>query len=109
MKRNAILQSAIALSVLCALVLAGGCQTPGKVVSTEPSEVCPQCENQTVTTPIKGLTYTKHVCPMCKNIETDASKTSAALAVYTSQDIETVHVCEHCQSVVTPCPVCSQK
>ena len=109
MKRNAILQSAIALSVLCALVLAGGCQTPGKVVSTDSSDVCPQCETQTITTPIKGLTYTKHVCPMCKTIETDASKTSAALATYTSMDIETIHVCEHCESVVTPCPACSKK
>ena len=109
MKRNAILQSAIALSVLCALDLAGGCQTPGKVVSTNPSDLCPQCETQTVTTPIKGLTYTKHVCPMCKNIETDASKTSAALASYTGMDIETVHVCKLCEAVVTPCPACSQK
>lgn len=104
-----MLKSAIALSALCALVLAGGCQTPGKVISTEPSEVCPQCENQTVTTPIKGLTYTKHICPLCKTVETDASKTSAALATYASMDIETVHVCEHCESVVTPCLACSKK
>ena len=108
MKRNAILQSALALSVLGALVLAGGCQTPGQVVATQKSEVCPQCETQTVTTPIKGLTYTKHVCPACKNVETDATKTSAALATYTSMEVETVHVCEHCKSVVTPCPACSK-
>ena len=108
MKKNIIVKSAIALSVLSALILISGCQTPGKVVSTETSEVCPQCETQTVTTPIKGLTYTKHVCPMCKTIETDASKTSAAMASYTSMDVETVHVCEHCQAVVMPCPGCSK-
>ena len=79
------------------------------VISTNSSDVCPQCETQTVTSPIKGLTYTKHVCPHCKTVETDASKTSAAMATYTSMDIETVHVCEHCESVVTPCPACSKK
>ena len=104
-----MIKSAIALSVLSALILISGCQTLGQVVSTEASEVCPQCETQTVTTPIKGLTYTKHVCPLCKTVETDASKTSAAMADYTSMEIGTVHVCKNCESVVTPCPACSRK
>jgi len=92
----------------CSLILIAGCQSPGKVVSTQTSVVCPQCEMQTVTSPIKGLTYTKHVCPGCKMVETDEAKTSAALANYTSMNTETVHVCEHCKSVVTPCPACSK-
>ena len=108
MKRNSILKTATTLAVLCTLILIVGCQTPGEVVSTQTSDVCPQCEIQTVTSPIKGLTYTKHVCPTCKTVETDASKTSAALTTYTSMDIETVHVCDHCKSVVEPCPVCSK-
>jgi len=108
MKRNTLVKTAIALSVLSALILISGCQTPGKVVSTEPSAVCPQCETQTVTSAIKGLTYTKHVCPHCKTVETDASKTSAAMSAYTSMDVETVQVCKHCESVVTPCPACSK-
>jgi hypothetical protein len=106
MKRYSILRITATIAVLCTLILIIGCQTPGKVVSTDSSAVCPQCETQTVTTPIKGLTYTKHVCPLCKNVETEASKTSAAMASYTSMEKETVHVCKHCESVVMPCPVC---
>ena len=105
---KSILKATAATVVLGTLILIVGCQSPGKVVSTQTSDVCPQCEMQTVTSPIKGLTYTRHICPTCKDVETDAAKTSAALAIYTSMDIETVHVCEHCKSVVAPCPVCSK-
>jgi hypothetical protein len=95
-------------AVLSTLILIVGCQSPGKIVSTQTSDICPQCTMQTVTTPIKGLTFTRHICPTCKDIETDESKTSAALASYTSMDIETIHVCQHCESVVTPCPLCKK-
>ncbi|MEA2068498.1 MAG: hypothetical protein U9P12_04795 [Verrucomicrobiota bacterium] len=103
---KSILKAIAATAVLGALILIVGCQSPGKVVSTQTSDVCPQCEMQTVTSPIKGLTYTRHICPpTCKDVETDTAKTSAALATYTGMDIETVHVCEHCKSIVAPCPV----
>ena len=105
---KSILKIAAASALLGTLVLIAGCQTPGKVVSTQTSDVCPQCEMQTVTSPIKGLTYTKHVCPTCKTVETDEAKISAAMASYTSLDIKSVHVCEHCKSVVALCPVCSR-
>ena len=104
---KSILKTTAAIAILGALTLIVGCQSPGKVVSTQTCEVCPQCEMQTVTSPVKGLTYTKHVCPGCGAVETDEAKTSAALANYTSMNTETVHVCEHCKSVVTPCPACS--
>ena len=103
---NSILRTTAATAVLSTLILIVGCQSPGKVVSTQTSDVCPQCEMQTVTSPIKGLTYTKHVCPTCKTVETDAAKTSAALASYTSMDVETIHVCARCESVLIPCPAC---
>jgi hypothetical protein len=105
---NSILRTTAATAVLSTLILIAGCQSPGKVVSTQTSDVCPLCEMQTVTSPIKGLTYTKHVCPNCKTVETDEATISAAMASYASLDIESVHVCEHCKSVVAPCPACSQ-
>ena len=104
MKRKAILQSALALSVLGTLVLTGGCQTPGKVVSTEPSNVCPQCETQTVTTPIKGLTYTKHMCPMCKTVSTVTPNYDEL-----GDDIKEIQVCEHCQANLITCPQCNKR
>ena len=103
-----ILKITAILAVLCTFILTSGCQSPGKVVSTQASTVCPQCEMQTVTSPIKGLTYTRCVCPTCKTVETDAEKVSAALASYTSRDMKTVHVCEHCKSVVESCAACSK-
>ena len=65
---NSILRTTAVTAVLSTLILITGCQYPGKVVSTQTSDVCPQCEMQTVTSPIKGLTYTKHVCPNCKTV-----------------------------------------
>jgi hypothetical protein len=105
-----LIQKTIILTIAtCSLILIAGCQSPGKIVSTQTSDICPQCTMQTVTTPIKGLTYTRHICPGCKTVETDKSKTSAALASYTSIAVETVHACKHCKSVVTPCPACRKK
>ena len=91
------------------LILISGCQAPGKVVSSEDSEICPQCKTETVTTPIKGLTYKKHTCPLCKDVVVDDSVASSAMATYTSRDIETVHVCKNCKSIVEPCPACSKQ
>jgi hypothetical protein len=98
-----ILTIVIAIS---SLILISGCQTPGKVVSTETSKVCPTCKTETVTTPIQGLTYKKHTCPFCKDVVTDDSAASSAMATYTSRDIETVHICNNCKSIVEPCSAC---
>jgi len=94
---------------ISSFLLIAGCQSPGNVTSTESSITCPICKTETVTLPVKGLAYTRHVCPQCKTIETDASKTSSAMASYTSMNNETVHVCQHCKSVVMPCPLCSKQ
>jgi hypothetical protein len=108
MKTKCMFKTIATTALLSTLILIIGCQSPGKIVSTQTSDVCPQCEMQTVTTPIKGFTYTRHICPSCKTDETDEAKTSAALASYTSMDVETVHVCENCKALIEPCPACSK-
>ena len=88
------------------LTLISGCQTSGRVVSTETSKVCPQCKTETVTTSIKGLKYTKHVCPSCKTTKTIDPNGSYD---ETGPDMLTVHVCKKCSSVVEPCPQCNKQ
>jgi hypothetical protein len=88
------------------LALITGCQTAGTIVATEKSTVCPECKIETVTAPIKGLTYKRHSCPHCKQVSTHEHATEAAIAEYTGVQTETVHVCEKCSSIVEPCPVC---
>lgn len=109
MKTNTLRQAAITMAILLALTLIGGCRTAGKTASTETDMRCPQCQAETDTAPIEGLTYTTHACPRCKHVETDASKTSLALANYTSMDLESVQVCKQCQCIVMSCPSCSAK
>lgn len=109
MKAKNILKTTVVFFTLSILILIAGCQSPGKIIASEKSEICPECKIQTVTTPIKGLTYKRHVCPACKKVDTHESEISAALASYTSMDIETVHVCPHCKSIVEPCPDCCAK
>lgn len=106
MKMNTITRSALAGIIFSILMSTTGCQTPGQVVSTTKSEACPTCENQIVTTPIKGLKYTKHVCPSCKT-----TKTIDPNGVYDEigPDILTVHVCKKCSSIVEPCKQCNTK
>lgn len=103
-----ILRMILTISALSVFILIAGCQSPGKIVSTQVSAACPQCAMQTVTTPIKGLTYTRHICPACKTIELDEVRISEAMSNYTSMEIETVHICDHCKSVVEPCLACQK-
>lgn len=95
------------VAALCGVALLAaalvGCQTPGKVVSTTQSPQCPMCKTETRTTPVKGLTYKKHVCPGCKTI----SETSS-IEHYTG-NMTTVHVCDHCKAAVTKCAQCASK
>ena len=106
MRKNTLLKSLAVASILGSLLLAGGCQTPGKVISTEECAHCPTCKTETVTTPIKGLTYTRHVCPGCKMVvDTGKTPNYDELGDFGNE----IQVCTHCQSVVTPCPVCSSK
>lgn len=106
MKRNTLLKSAVALSLLGSFILASGCQTPGKVVSTEESVLCPICKNETVTMPVKGLTYTKHVCPSCKTVvDTGKTPNYDELGDLGSE----IHVCTACEASLIICPQCSTK
>ena len=109
MKTNTLRQAAIAMAAFLALTLAGGCRTAGRTASAEADMRCPQCQAQTVTAPVEGLTYTTHACPCCKKVETDVAKTSPALANYTSMGSRTLQVCERCECVVMECPSCDAK
>lgn len=83
-----------------------GCQIPGRVVSTETSRVCPLCRTQTVTSPIKGMTYKKHVCPDCKKVSTIDPAAPTYLRDYVAPGQQTIHVCAHCEAAVSKCPLC---
>ncbi|MCK5675893.1 MAG: hypothetical protein KAH99_02645, partial [Verrucomicrobia bacterium] len=65
MKRNTLLKSAIAFSLLGAFILASGCQTTNKSASTDPV-LCPMCGGKTVAMSAKELDCDKMVCPECK-------------------------------------------
>jgi hypothetical protein len=94
-------QAALLCGVMLLAVLVVGCQTSGKVLAVSESADCPMCKTETRTTPIKGLTYKKHVCPGCRTItETDH---------YTGNVTSSVHVCDHCKAAVTQCPQCASK
>lgn len=98
------LRSRLAMFTCAALivvftVLAGSCQTPGEVVSTDASVICPKCKTETKTMPIKGLTYTKHTCPSCGG---DWEMDHTDFSVF-------VHACEHCETIVATCPLCAKE
>jgi predicted Zn-ribbon and HTH transcriptional regulator len=83
MKIQTLIRFTMAVIMLCIVMITTGCQTPGQVVSSKKSGTCPTCKNQTVTTPIKGLKYSRHVCPDCKTVYiTDPSVTNDELAGY---------------------------
>lgn len=88
-----------------------GCQSPGKVVATDASDVCPTCKMQTVTSPVKGLTYTRCVCASCRKETALDPEQEEILRNYVGLGTGalTVHVCEHCKTVVETCPVCRQQ
>lgn len=87
---------------LCMLVLTG-CQMPGKTVATDSSVVCPNCKNETKTSPIKGLTYTKHICPQCGN------ETGPDVSGENPNLVEVTHTCDQCELIVEMCPQCEEK
>jgi predicted nucleic acid-binding Zn ribbon protein len=90
---------------LFALFMLGGflgCQTPGRVVATETSAVCPQCKVETKTRSIKGLTYKVDVCPSCKTTWEPRGGSNYDEDAY-------VHVCDMCKIMTEKCPVCAQK
>ncbi len=106
----------VSVAAMCAATigmtsLVTGCQTPGRVLAEESSDVCPTCKMQTVTSPIKGLTYTKCLCPSCRTETTLDPKQEEILRGYVGlgSDVPTVHVCDHCRTMVEKCPVCRRE
>ena len=98
------------LAVMVASVTVGvlltGCQTPGVVVSSEKSAVCPLCATETVTSPIKGVTHKKHICPTCKKVTTIDPSAPVSLQDYVDPEVRMVQVCHHCQAAIVKCPDC---
>jgi hypothetical protein len=92
---------AMAVAMMVALVFSG-CQTPGKLVDTEECPTCPYCKAETRTAPIKGMTYTKVVCPECRKVGNPG--TWAEL-----RDRKTTYVCDKCKVVVSKCAACAGK
>lgn len=101
--------TALCLLVIGLMAYSVGCRMPGKVVSTTKSDVCPMCRNEVRTTPLKGLTYTKHVCPGCKTVSTIDPAAPASMRDYIDPEDRTVHVCEHCEAMVSTCPQCASR
>lgn len=101
------------LTVLGMLVAVGivatGCQAPGRLLGTAESEACPTCRTETRTARITGLTYTKHVCPACKDVSTIDPLAPASMLDYVDPDQQTIHVCEHCKSAVSKCAQCRKR
>jgi hypothetical protein len=96
---------AVAGLVVAAVVWVGvcaGCRGAGEVVSAEGSATCPMCGAQTRTVPVKGVTYTKMVCPSCK-----AEMGSVWDGYYKLRS--EVQVCDNCRAVVGKCEACSAK
>lgn len=93
------------LIVLAAGILTG-CQTAGKLVSSEESVVCPLCKNETRTTSIKGINFKTHVCPKCKKVY----KLKDDWPDYGDYSDKLVgHVCDHCTALVEKCPLCHKQ
>jgi hypothetical protein len=87
-------------AALLVLIVASGCKTSGTAMMTEDAK-CPMCHMQTRTTPIEGLTIKKHVCPGCRTVR--------QVGVWDEKaDLTEVHVCDHCQAVVSKCPKCAK-
>jgi len=102
-----ILVSAVCLVVGILLV---GCQMPGKLVSEKKSSVCPTCKMETRTMAIKGMTYTKCICPSCQKVSTVDPQLAETVRNYVGDEIgDTVHVCGHCKAMVETCPVCRKQ
>lgn len=91
-----------AIFAFCMVALIAGCQTPGKVVATESSSVCPKCQLETKTRALQGLTYKSDVCPSCKTTWDMHGGNNADEAAM-------VHVCDSCKIMTEKCPVCAQK
>ena len=91
----------LALTLIAALAFSG-CQTPGKLVKVEKCPTCPFCHHETRLAPIKGMTYTKVVCPDCRKVGNTGTWDEL-------RNLQEVWVCDKCKTVVCPCAKCAAK
>lgn len=87
--------------VVLAMFFVAGCQQPGQVVSTRPSIECPTCHHELITSRIKGINFTRMVCPQCGH------EYVAPEGYYDEDTI--VYACPDCGEVVATCPTCRKK
>lgn len=100
------------------LALVAGCQAPGRFLSSETSVVCPTCETETRTLPVRDQTYDTHVCTACKTVA-PLSEAYPDIAAVLEDDrldrgslrrsVPLVHVCDRCESVVGICRQCRRE
>jgi len=97
MKRNTVIKSAVAISVLSALILVGGCKSMDK----DDVAVCPSCHKTAHTFhPHKGMTVKTVNCTSCKQ----------AVKINDAGEVTgTVHYCDTCGALVGECPKCAAK
>jgi hypothetical protein len=100
---SALIRTAGVLSVSLLIALAfSGCQTPGESVKTEKCSTCPLCHHETRLAPIKGMTYTRVVCPDCRKVGNTGTWDEL-------RGLHEVWVCDHCKTIVAPCAKCAAK
>ena len=92
-----VLIYSMALSVLSALILTGGCQS----MSSKDDVVCPGCHKKVMTYhPQKRPTFKKVACPSCKDVVTVNDQ---------NEITGTKHLCDSCDMLVAECPKCAGK
>ena len=71
------------------------CQVPGEVVAVKKSSVCPTCKDETRKSPLRGITYEKHICPTCKTLH-----------VSDDHRVKPHVYCDSCKAAIEECPQC---
>lgn len=94
------------------LLALSACQVPLRETSRVRSPVCPRCETVTRTTPLKGVTYTRHLCPTCGRYAGpdwyEDVELGGRVYGYGGESLlqEKVLVCDRCNLVVGECSEC---
>ena len=79
-------------ALLVGSLMMTGCQSAGQVVSSKPLVTCPDCKMEVVTSRIKGLDFTRVVCPMCGKVWVP------------SRDPKKYPVCPECKEIYESLP-----
>ena len=94
-------------AALIGILVATGCQVPGRIITSERSAVCPSCRTETKTTPLSGVYYEKHYCPTCGEYQ-DAGAELWYPVEETLRESQ-VLLCERWHTLVGNCGVCSRR